>query len=266
MSESELTEHTDSPQAIKNTEPQTPNSGWEFSLGRYVVAVIFGLVAGSLALAILWSVYRSVTTAPIVWGITSAPSNPAALLKRSHIRVCMQHLERLNSEQIKETTSMWHRLRYGHRGHLTLWQEWARNWRQRADRLLQQCFLSDVPRKAGTQLPLAMQHCVQKFEKLNRELQNKSTKIWLPKHHGQRHEIQEWKEWSQNWHQRMNLLLQSCPIYGEAEIGRSFQRAHKRMLDLQIQQEKYLTQFFEHSAEIFRDIRQSIQNLKEELR
>jgi hypothetical protein len=263
----ELQAHDNTNHLVENTDSSGQGLSWESRLGRYLVMLILGLVGGSFTLAIFLSVYTSITTPPKVWGVPPTPQKPAHLMTRSQIQICRQHLERLSAEQLRETTSLWYRMNQGHRGHLTLWQEWSRDWHRRMNQLLQQCPMrSKTPPFTEKTQTLSLRTCTQQFNKLNQELQRKSSSLWLKTRQGPSHYLKGWQDWSQFWQRRMQLWQQRCPIHGEGEIVLAFRRAHTQMLALQRQQEKALITFFSQSADLFRDIRQALHGLKEELR
>lgn len=250
-----------------NTTPSKPRLEWENRLGRYLVMVILGLVGGSFTLAIILSIHHSITAPPQVWGVPPSAKRTAPLMSRPRLRVCRRHLERLSNEQYRETTSLWYRMRHGHRGHLTLWQEWSRDWKRRMKGLLQRCPMR-TSSKASSQpgSPLSLGTCTKQFNKLNNQLQSKGRVLWEKARPGATSYLRGWKDWSSSWHRRMKLWHQRCPVFGEGETARAFHRAHRQMLALQQQQEKALLAFFKKSSGLFRDIRQALHSLKEELR
>ncbi len=241
---------------------------WEFRLGRQLVLLILFLVGGSFTLAMILSIYRSITAPPQVWGTSNSTSKQGIQrLKRGRIKVCRQYLEQLHTEQARETTALWYRMRRGHRGHLTLWEEWSRDWKHRMLRLQKQCtMLSSKTSPSHPTKTLSLRTCTQQFARLNKELQSKSSTLWLKARQGSKHYLKGWQDWSRSWQRRMHLWLQRCPIHGENDIAQAFRRAHSKMLILQRRQEKALLAFFKSSSGLFRDIRQSLYNLKEELR
>jgi len=251
----------------KNSEDAiTPH--WKSRLGRDMMMLSLGLLAGSIVFATLFSIYQSISAPPPVWGIPSSTQHSAQRVTKSHIKVCFEHLKQLNNEQSKEATALWFRMRYGHRGHLTLWQEWSRDWRKRVKKLLKQCHMrSNSKEKIASSLrSKTIKKCVQNFSKLNEDLKKRTEKWWLAKRRGHHHYLKGWKDWSNSWQQRVHTLLKTCPIYGQGEIARAFRRAHSKMLALQDKQEKALIKFFTESSDLFRDIRQSLHSLREELR
>lgn len=260
-------EHNKSDEPSEKPVSSEQGLSWEFRLGRFLMMLILGLVGGSFSLAIFVSVYTSITTPPKVWGVPPTPTKPAHLMTRGQIQICRHHLEQLRAEQLRETTSLWYRMNQGHRGHLTLWQEWSRDWHRRMTRLVQRCPMQSNPVPSTSQpQALSLQVCTQQFNQLNQELQKKSASLWLKTRQGPSHYAKGWQDWSRSWQLRMMLWQQRCPVHGEGDIALAFRRAHTQMLELQRQQEKALLQFFSQSADLFRDIRQALHGLKEELR
>ncbi|TNE47923.1 MAG: hypothetical protein EP343_17755 [Deltaproteobacteria bacterium] len=250
-----------------NPNSPRPQLEWENRLGRYLVMAILGLVGGSFTLAILLSIYNSISAPPQVWGVPPSPKRAAPLMSRQRLRVCRQHLERLSNEQYRETTSLWYRMRNGHRGHLTLWQEWSRDWQRRMKNLLKRCPMRNKATAQKTSNnPLSLSSCTEKFQALNTQLQQKGRVLWEKARPGANSYLQGWKDWSGSWYRRMQQWRQRCPVFGEGETARAFHRAHHQMLVLQRKQEKALLAFFQKSSDLFRDIRQALHSLKEELR
>lgn len=259
MSEQEAQEFVDSP------PPRKPLD-WEFRLGRYLVLLLLIAVGGGCTLAMFISIYRSITAPPKVWRVTAGASpSGSQQLKRSRIRACRQHLERLHAEQGTETTALWYRMRKGHRGHLTLWAEWSRDWKRRMNRIQAQCAMSSTPNpKARPGKAMPLRACTKQFAQLNQELQSQSKKLWHKARSSTR-SLKGWQDWSRSWQRKMLMWQKSCPIHGDGDTAIAFRRAHSKMMALQRKQEKALLTFFRSSSGLFRDIQQSLHSLKEEL-
>ncbi len=238
---------------------------WEYRLGWWLALSSFIAVGGSFALAVLWSVYRSVSSPPKVWGKPKTTLNPRKSLSISQIKTCANHLKELHREQLRETTALWFRISRGHRGYLTLWQEWSRDWTERLNELMDRCPFAN-PEEMKKLRPTSLEKCYKNGKKLWEELEKKSKSIWEPKKHGGKHFLQNWREWSEDWKNRMNELLLRCPIYGPRDIAKAFYHAYYQMLKFQKKQEKMVFELFSSSLELFRDLRQSLHKLREELR
>jgi hypothetical protein len=121
-------------------------------------------------------------------------------------------------------------------------------------------------KKGYVMKPARLLTCVQRLRSLDEEMENESKHLWYRMRVGNRHALRVWQDWSRDWQQRMELLNKQCPLRGDDDISRSFRRASKRMLELHKRQEKAFTRFFSDTAWLFREVREGLHVLKEELR
>lgn len=123
------------------------------------------------------------------------------------------------------------------------------------------------PREGGKILRLSRLHsCVARLRRMDQELEQESKNIWYRLRHKNRHHLSAWLDWSQDWRTRMDTLMKQCPLRGKSGIPRGFQRASESMLELQRRQEKAFRSFYTDSAWLFREIREGLHMLQEELR
>lgn len=246
----------------------TTTEEWEVRIAKTFVYFLFIGVAGSFLLSIYISIFRGATAPPKVWKATMQRSQGEQTMRPSKVRRCVQQLEALDHEQQRETQAVWSRMRQGHRGNLTLWQEWSRNWRKRMKGLLTQCpmALDAKDSKSKPLVPKRLSQCVGEVQQLSKALQKRADALWLKTPRGQSRDMDRWKDWSGDWQRRMRGLIKRCPLYHKGDVAQAFHRASTQMLRLQQEQEKALLIFFRKSSDLFRDIRQSMHSLKQELR
>jgi len=258
MSEQEQTETK--AQEESNTKQSGKRSTPRSQMGRLFVFLVYGLVTSGMVLAIFHSIYQHVSTPP---KIVSFKDGKHQIMKASHVKQCVKGLRALNEELETESKHLWYRMRHGNRHYVAMWEAWGKDWRKRLKKLMKQCPLGT--QKLQTQKSARVNVCTTGLKKLENELEKKRA-IWLSGPRGPKRDLRKWKDWGKDWRQRTNALINRCPIYGQNEIARAFQRASKRMLVLQKRQEKAFSKFFGESSWLFRDIRQSLHILKEELR
>lgn len=111
-----------------------------------------------------------------------------------------------------------------------------------------------------------LKQCVKRLRGLDRELEHESAVIWYRVRKGHRHYLTAWNDWARDWRRRMLELRRQCPLQGRSEIARAFRRASRNMLELQSRQEKTFRKFYKNSMWLFREVRQGLHLLKEELR
>lgn len=253
-----------------STHEGTPKeqAPWEVRIAKLLVLIVFIGAVGSMVLAIFVSIYRGAIASPRVWKMSASTQQQALAMKPTRVLKCVKSLRVLDQEQFQRTRSLWFQMRNGHRGHLTLWQEWSRDWRRRLKALRSQCpmALRKGSVQGSTNRLKTLKQCRRKFNGLTRILNKKSDALWLNVRKGQTKQLQKWKSWSKRWERRIHTLVKQCPLNGRGEIAKSFHRASQKMLELQQQQERALVPFFSKSSDVFRDIRQSMHSLKEELR
>lgn len=114
--------------------------------------------------------------------------------------------------------------------------------------------------------PARLRSCVARLRRMDAELEQESKHIWYRLRHKNRHHLTAWLDWSQDWRNRMNALNKQCPLRGKTGLPRSFQRALESMLELQKRQEKAFQSFYTDSAWLFREVREGLHHLQEELR
>jgi ketosteroid isomerase-like protein len=265
-SKTDVSATTSEEQAVRDTTEQP----WEVKVTKSVILFLFVAITASFILAIFVSLYRGATTAPDVWASSTKTSknNRAGKVAPFKLRKCVGVLQTLDREQHQQTRRLWFRMRNGHRGHLTLWQEWSRDWRRRMKRLLKQCPLQHTPgsKGASNQSLRSMPQCAKKMAALTKTLKKKATALWDNERKGRQGDLQKWQDWSRNWNRRMGMLIKRCPLYDKGEIAKAFHRASHKMMQLQREQERVVLPFFKKSSDLFRDIRQAMHSLKEELR
>ena len=113
-----------------------------------------------------------------------------------------------------------------------------------------------------------LKSCVKRLRLLDYDLEEKSKDLWFKMRHGSRYSryLILWKDFSKNWKRRMHKLKQQCRLQETTNIGRSFQQTVRGLSKLQTYQEKSFYDFYKNSGHLFRDVRQGLHALKEELR
>ncbi|MCB9637661.1 MAG: hypothetical protein H6727_02005 [Myxococcales bacterium] len=108
--------------------------------------------------------------------------------------------------------------------------------------------------------------CASRLRSLDLEMETESKNLWFRVRRGNRYYLTAWKDWSRDWQRRMNILLTQCPLRGNDEVSLAFRRASTRMLELHKRQEKVFSKFFGEAAWLFREVREGLHILQEELR
>ncbi|MCK6511635.1 hypothetical protein L6R29_16900 [Myxococcota bacterium] len=126
--------------------------------------------------------------------------------------------------------------------------------------------LENTERKGYVMPPHRLRTCVARLRRLDQEMEQESKNLWFRVRRGNRYYLTAWQDWSRDWQHRMDVLLKQCPLRGDDEISRSFRRASTQMLELHKRQHKVFSEFFSKAAWLFREVREGMHVLQEELR
>jgi hypothetical protein len=126
--------------------------------------------------------------------------------------------------------------------------------------------IENTNRKGYVMPPARLRTCVARLRRLDQEMEQESKNLWFRVRKGNRYYLTAWQDWSRDWQHRMDVLLKQCPLRGEDEISRSFRRASTQMLELHKRQHKVFSDFFSKTAWLFREVREGMHVLQEELR
>ncbi|MEM1008909.1 MAG: hypothetical protein AAGJ35_07865, partial [Myxococcota bacterium] len=114
--------------------------------------------------------------------------------------------------------------------------------------------------------PWHLHMCLVRLQRLDREMEHESKQLWYRVRHGNRYYLTSWRDWSLDWQRRMKQLMEWCPFRAKDKISRGFRRASLRMLSLQKRQTEMFSAFFSKNQWLFREIREGLQILQEEVR
>ncbi|GEM_PF-2465772 len=126
--------------------------------------------------------------------------------------------------------------------------------------------IENTARKGYVMPPHRLRTCVARLRRLDQEMEQESKNLWFRVRRGNRYYLAAWQDWSRDWQHRMDVLLKQCPLRGDDEISRSFRRASTQMLELHKRQHKVFSEFFSKAAWLFREVREGMHVLQEELR